>query len=610
MAARRFPPVVQYPEKQRDAPLLSALCSWPVIVWVPECLQASKKPFCAMPGCSCTPRLKEYKQRVVEEVDTKCHLLYTKYQCTGESTGCFSTVTPAYLQSKRESMVDAKMLLLLQNEIGQSVGRRLTRSENNDETRELLEFVKPTVSAAENGSECFVISDNANAVRNMDPFHVVQRFTEKVKEKTAKKQLAKRLHDAMYDVDGQLRLPAEMAARVRDAVASANTYEEGGGKSVRVLSTSQLEGFHSALKKLLARSVSAEIGLRILDIFILFESARVDTSALELSLHHSKQHSTNIKELLSKQAVFAATSRLPKAAFFNSLCLSEIDYEAAAGFSSQEFALLRQLRNEQAKAGRTWGECALVTTIMYNVVVSSNTNKLLNLRRRSYATLASKIDTIAKHETDKSSPPLADVRGLFTFSYSEPRDDKMTGNEQAFQVDLFTALRQTSGIRNKRQVFLRVYDFASCICSGIFPKSPPNLLARWESLKRGSNRGASLKIKLKIPPGMLLKAPEQPLTRADSDDSSVEEQCSEQKLNTTATAENPVPALPSRKRKETSCSSCRRKKKRSSCIDALHDAFALSWMRESWVHLCFDTVGAMAGARVSLEYAALVAMKR
>ncbi|EGZ11186.1 hypothetical protein PHYSODRAFT_337932 [Phytophthora sojae] len=105
MAARRFPPVVQYPEKQRGAPLLSALFSWPVIVWVPECLQASKKPFCAMPSCSCTPRLKEYKQRVVEEVDTKCHLLYTKYQCTGESTGCFSTVSPAYLQREPQLVV-------------------------------------------------------------------------------------------------------------------------------------------------------------------------------------------------------------------------------------------------------------------------------------------------------------------------------------------------------------------------------------------------------------------------------------------------------------------------------------------------------------------------
>ncbi|KAE9059940.1 hypothetical protein PF006_g31765, partial [Phytophthora fragariae] len=192
------------------------------------------------------------------------------------------------------------MLLLLQNEIGQIVGRRLTRSENNDETRELLEHVKGPLLAAEDGQERLLISDNVNAVRNM-------RFTEKVKDKAAKKQLCTRLHDAIYSVDDQLRMPEEMAARVRDAVAAVairdvscpesewisclnsnleqiergdvdvkdNSYDEGGGKSVRVLSTSQLEGFHSALKKLLARSVSAEIGLRILDVFILRHNLKI-----------------------------------------------------------------------------------------------------------------------------------------------------------------------------------------------------------------------------------------------------------------------------------------------------------------------------------------------
>ncbi|POM70099.1 Hypothetical protein PHPALM_13519 [Phytophthora palmivora] len=46
-----------------------------------------------------------------------------------------------------------------------------------------------------------------------------------------------------------------------------NTYREGGSP-VRIVSTSQLEGFHSALKKLLAREVRSELGLRILDVFI------------------------------------------------------------------------------------------------------------------------------------------------------------------------------------------------------------------------------------------------------------------------------------------------------------------------------------------------------
>ncbi|OWY98481.1 hypothetical protein PHMEG_00030747 [Phytophthora megakarya] len=392
---------------------------------------------------------------------------------------------------KRESMRDTKMLLLLQNEIGQIVGRRLTRSENNDETRECLEHVKDSFPDEGEVDPCYVISDNANSVRAMvqdvlgasvgvlqDPFHVIQRFTEKVKDKPVRKYLAKQLHEAIYDIDGQLRVPSKITVRVEatsDAVlpkdvgcsdlewhgtlnnnlqqirrgdleVATNTNNEGGGKSVRVLSTSQLEGFHSALKKLLARSVSAEVGLRILAVFIvrhnlkvgarygrnpslqhadlftlaqtasccrgappesleleyvsnlmsfplarpqyrsttdhdfgfeewgqLFDSVKIDTNALELNLRRSHHHSNTIEELLAKQAVFSTT----RAEFFNSLCLIELDYEAAIGFSSEELALLRQLRSEQVRAGQSWADCALVTTIMYNIAVASNLNSQL-----------------------------------------------------------------------------------------------------------------------------------------------------------------------------------------------------------------------------------------
>ncbi|KAG6944667.1 hypothetical protein JG688_00016966 [Phytophthora aleatoria] len=70
MTRGRFLPVVQYPESKRGDILLSTFFTWPIIAWVPECMNPSKTPFCIEPGCSCTPRLKEYKQRVVEEVDS------------------------------------------------------------------------------------------------------------------------------------------------------------------------------------------------------------------------------------------------------------------------------------------------------------------------------------------------------------------------------------------------------------------------------------------------------------------------------------------------------------------------------------------------------------
>ncbi|OWZ20207.1 LOW QUALITY PROTEIN: hypothetical protein PHMEG_0005407 [Phytophthora megakarya] len=457
---RISPPVVQYPEAKQGGSLLSVLFKWPVIVCVPGCLHPSRKPFCPMPGCSCTPSLKQYKQRVVEEVDAKFHLLYIKYQCQGESKGCFfndfnaretqliihfpfvltkkhgiskslmelvhegmlsphglsstvdsikrrrekryykllclfaaqvrqtqlwnplyfapsppsaaqfcstqcplgpETLSAAWLQMTRiysslcevlmkttkvkktlrvdhsvkfckklkvwpggtgkcESMRDAKMLLLLQNEIGQIVGRCFTWSENNDETRELLEHVKGSFPDEGEVDPCYVISDNANSVRAMvqdvlgtsvgvlqDPFHVIQRFTEKVKDKPVRKYLAKQLHEAIYDIDGQLRVPSEMAVRVEaasnavlpkdvgcsdlewhgtlnsnlqqirrgDLEVATNTYNEGGE---RLSASNQPTGGVSfCIKKLLARSVSAEVGLRILDVFNVRHNLKVGT---------------------------------------------------------------------------------------------------------------------------------------------------------------------------------------------------------------------------------------------------------------------------------------------------------------------------------------------
>ncbi|OWZ07574.1 hypothetical protein PHMEG_00020012 [Phytophthora megakarya] len=104
--------------------------------------------------------------------------------------------------------------------------------------------------------------------------------------KKEKKTLAKQLHDALYSVDGELRPPLEMSNRFESVLHSVKrsditcseaewqgslasylrqinrgdlyvpsiTFSEGGGGDVRIVSTSQLEGSPSALKKGLARS--------------------------------------------------------------------------------------------------------------------------------------------------------------------------------------------------------------------------------------------------------------------------------------------------------------------------------------------------------------------
>jgi hypothetical protein len=128
---------------------------------------------------------------------------------------------------QRTSISDAKLLLLVQNEVGQIVGRRLTRSENNEETAALLKAVKPTLKAEDEGT-IYLVSDNANGVRNMvqntfgesvhvkqDPFHVMMRVKEKLADKAKKKWISKELMGAIYTVDRKPRPPEEKKAKYR-----------------------------------------------------------------------------------------------------------------------------------------------------------------------------------------------------------------------------------------------------------------------------------------------------------------------------------------------------------------------------------------------------------
>ncbi|ETL82991.1 hypothetical protein L917_16972 [Phytophthora nicotianae] len=168
------------------------------------------------------------------------------------------------------------------------MGRALTRSENHAETetvlRALIEKLKPGVESTR-----VCICDNPNANRNLaqkvfgeavavkqDPFHVIQRFTEKVRELAKRKWLAGELSAAIYDIERNLRAPRDMEVRVQKVLASIsqssvnvkeaewkvciasnleqirrgdmylsdNQYVDEGG-STRIISTSQLEAIHS-----------------------------------------------------------------------------------------------------------------------------------------------------------------------------------------------------------------------------------------------------------------------------------------------------------------------------------------------------------------------------
>ncbi|OWY91341.1 hypothetical protein PHMEG_00040115, partial [Phytophthora megakarya] len=111
----------------------------------------------------------------------------------------------------KEQDAEVRMLLLVQNEIGQVMARCLTCSENHEETRAILQPIVDKFSK-DPGAERVFVCDHANSMRNLvnsvfgdgvtvkqDPFHVIQRMTEKVSDRDKKKWLAKSLSEASYD---------------------------------------------------------------------------------------------------------------------------------------------------------------------------------------------------------------------------------------------------------------------------------------------------------------------------------------------------------------------------------------------------------------------------
>lgn len=138
---------------------------------------------------------------------------------------------------------------------------------------------------------------------------------------------------------------------------------------------------------------------------------------------------------------------------------------------------------------------------MYNIAVASNSNQRLKLKRRSHTTIALKLESLSVKTAQMSAgsaPP-----SLFKFAAEEPREIH-TPREQELQIGLFQALRTLSGVTKRRQIFCMLYDFASCVCAGIFPKTTTALLAKWDNMKYKSNRdNADMKIKFKLSPEMM-----------------------------------------------------------------------------------------------------------
>ncbi|ETP05975.1 hypothetical protein F441_17540, partial [Phytophthora nicotianae CJ01A1] len=182
--------------------------------------------------------------------------------------------------------------------------------------------------------------------------------------------------------------------------------------------------------------------------------------------------------------------------------LTETSYESSSDFSLEEYELLRQVRYEQARDGAAWGVCPLVTTILFNIAVDSNTNASFRLHRRSYSTIVRKLKRMEDSEdTNAYRSGKADSKRVSLFCFESGRQITTTDNtsEQKLMIDLFEALRSTKLIKNRVLVFVRVYDFASRVCDGIFPKAEESLRRKWAAIKNAKNNGRELKIKPQRP---------------------------------------------------------------------------------------------------------------
>ncbi|ETP27020.1 hypothetical protein F441_00417 [Phytophthora nicotianae CJ01A1] len=61
-------------------------------------------------------------------------------------------------------------------------------------------------------------------------------------------------------------------------------------------------------------------------------------------------------------------------------------------------------------------------------------------------------------------------------------------------------VRDAFGVSKKKQVYYKVYGFASSVCSNISAKSKPHLLRQWEWLKRSENRRKKRKNEVNLGP--------------------------------------------------------------------------------------------------------------
>ncbi|ETP09529.1 hypothetical protein F441_14604, partial [Phytophthora nicotianae CJ01A1] len=226
----------------------------------------------------------------------------------------------------------------------------------------------------------------------------------------------------------------------------------------------------------------------------IFHSARVQPKAFESNLTQSREHFTFIKELLTKNASALQTGTIDRRVFMLSVRLDDTNHEGATGISAEGYELLRQLRREQLAPRRTWAESVIVTTVMYNLVVATNSNSQLKLRRRSIRTVEAVLKmTNPQVHTSASNSSLHSNIFRFRVQTQEQVLRCYQPTNKACKLTFSRQYGPQSTIQRRRGS-----KFSACFSILQHEKV---LTTRWEAIKKASTTGKSLKIKVKLLPG-------------------------------------------------------------------------------------------------------------
>ncbi|OWZ17123.1 hypothetical protein PHMEG_0008976 [Phytophthora megakarya] len=166
----------------------------------------------------------------------------------------------------------------------------------------------------------------------------------------------------------------------------------------------------------------------------------------------------------------------------------EPEHDSTSEFTAHEFALLKQLRSEQlASREIRWESCYFVASVLYNSAVRQLDNPSLDIRKHSYYAIARRLGPIDHQLEQLRKTQQSSTTRIMILERKQVNDEENSVDDSTLQKKL------AIGIKNVKQVYRSVYDFAACVCPGIQRKSEEYLERRWDSLRRAQSYNRKIK---------------------------------------------------------------------------------------------------------------------